>query len=89
MNLRARDTNPLAEIAAHGNISHHGQRGADANGFEGDSNGLTYMLMPTENGVFYYDPKDLQTHGWLSDPRIIWPDSASIGADGYFYMNIK
>ena len=25
----------------------------------------------------------------VEDPRIIWPDSASIGFDGYFYMNIN
>jgi len=86
VNLRARDSDPLAELAAHSNISHHGQRGGDANGFEGDSNGLIYQLMPTQNAVYYYDPNDLQTHGYVRDPRILWPDSASIAADGYFYM---
>ena len=29
------------------------------------------------------------THFSVEDPRIIWPDSASIGFDGYFYMNIN
>ncbi|KAI9725358.1 MAG: hypothetical protein M1828_003208 [Chrysothrix sp. TS-e1954] len=85
-NLRARNSDPLAELAAHSNISSHGQRGADANGFEGDNQGRVYMLMPTENGVFYYDPGDLQTHGFVRDPRILWPDSASVAEDGYFYM---
>ena len=66
VNLRARDSDPLAELAAHSNISHHGQRGADANGFEGDNQGRIYQLMPTENGVFYYDPRDLQTHDSLA-----------------------
>lgn len=89
VNLRARDTDPLAELAAHSNISHHGQRGDDANGFEGDNQGRIYQLMPTENAIYYYDPNDLQTHGWVRDPRIIWPDSASIGFDSYFYMNIN
>jgi len=32
LNLRARDSDPLAELAAHSNISHYGQRGANANG---------------------------------------------------------
>lgn len=89
VNLRARDSDPLAELAAHSNISHHGQRGADANGFEGDNQGRIYQLMPTENGVYYYDPRDLQTHGLFSDPRVLWPDSASIGFDGYLYVNIN
>ena len=88
-NLRARDTDELAELAAHGNISHHGQRGADANGFEGDNQGHIYQCMPTQNAIYYYDPNDLQTHGFLRDPRIVWNDGASVGEDGYIYMNIN
>ncbi|KAF2089705.1 hypothetical protein K490DRAFT_37185 [Saccharata proteae CBS 121410] len=88
-NLRARDTDPLADLAASANVSCLGQRGADANGFEGDSNGLIYQLMPTQNAIFYYDPRHLQTKGFVRDPRIIWPDSASVAQDGYFYMNIN
>ncbi|OCL02529.1 hypothetical protein AOQ84DRAFT_392913 [Glonium stellatum] len=89
INLLARDSDPLSEQAAHNNVSNLGQRGGNANGFEGDSNGLIYQLVPSHNAIFYYDPRDLQTHGYVRDPRIIWPDSASIGADGYFYVNIN
>jgi sugar lactone lactonase YvrE len=88
-NLRARDTDELAEIHAHANVSNHGQRGANANGFEGDTNGFIYQLMPTENAVFYFDPADGQTHSFVKDPRIVWPDGASVGADGYIYLNIN
>lgn len=89
LNLRARDSDLLAEQAASNNVSWLGGRGGNANGFEGDSNGLIYQLMPEHNAIYYYDPKDLQTHGFVRDPRILWPDSASIGTDGYFYMNIN
>ncbi|KAI9706974.1 MAG: hypothetical protein M1820_004561 [Bogoriella megaspora] len=88
-NLLERDTNPLADQAAHNNVSNLGQRGGNGNGFEGDSNGLVYQLIPEHNAIYYYDPNDLQTHGYVRDPRIIWPDSASVGADGYFYVNIN
>ncbi|KAK5116534.1 hypothetical protein LTR85_009159 [Meristemomyces frigidus] len=88
-NLREKDTNPLAELQAHANVSNHGQRGGNANGFEGDSNGLIYQLIPTQNAIYYYDPNDGQTHGFVRDPRILWNDGASIGADGYIYMNIN
>lgn len=88
-NLRERDTNPLAEVQAHANVSNHGQRGGNANGFEGDSNGLIYQLMPESNAIYYYDPKDGLTHGFVRDPHIIWPDGASIASDGYIYMNIN
>jgi len=88
-NLLDPPTNPLAEIWAHANVSSKGQRGGDANGFEGDTNGFIYQLMPTENAIYYFDPSDGQTHTFVRDPRILWPDSASIGFDGYFYMNIN
>ncbi|KAE9974282.1 hypothetical protein EG327_008819 [Venturia inaequalis] len=88
-NLLARDTDPLAEIAASANVSSHGQRGGNGNGFEGDSNGLIYQLVPEHNGVFVYDPNDLQTHPFVRDPRVIWPDSCTIGQDGYLYVNIN
>lgn len=88
-NLRERDSNPLADLWAHANVSSHGQRGANANGFEGDSNGKVYQLMPTQNAVYYFVPSDGQTHGYLQDPRILWPDGASIGSDGYIYLNIN
>jgi sugar lactone lactonase YvrE len=88
-NLREKDTNPLAEVQARGNVSNHGQRGGNANGFEGDSNGLIYQLMPTHNAIYYFDPNDGLTKPFVRDPRIIWPDGASVGADGYIYMNIN
>lgn len=88
-NLRERDTDPLAELNAHSNVSSHGQRGGNGNGFEGDSNGLIYQLMPIHNAVFYYNQKDGQTRPFVRNPRILWPDGASIGADGYIYLNIN
>jgi sugar lactone lactonase YvrE len=88
-NLREQDTNPLAEIQAHANVSSHGQRGGDANGFEGDSNGLIYQLMPESNAIYYFDPRDGMTHGFVRDERMIWPDGASIATDGYLYVNIN
>ena len=88
-NLRERDTNPLVEINAHANVSNHGQRGGNANGFEGDDQGRVYQLMPEHNGIYYYDPAQGQTIGFVRDPRIIWPDGASVGHDGYIYMNIN
>jgi len=88
-NLREQDSNPLAEVQAHANVSDHGQRGGNGNGFEGDTNGLVYQLMPEHNAIYYFDPNDGLTHGFVRDPRIIWPDGASVGADGYIYMNIN
>jgi sugar lactone lactonase YvrE len=82
-------SNPLAEIAAANNVTNHGQRGGNANGFEGDSNGLIYQLIPEHNAVYAYNPATLQTEPFVRDPRIIWPDGASVGEDGYMYLNIN
>lgn len=89
LNLRTPPSDPPAELAAAGNVSNLGQRGGNANGFEGDDKGKVYQLMPEHNAVYYYDPSDLQTHPFIRDPRILWPDSASVGEDGYFYVNIN
>lgn len=89
-NLLARlENNPLVEIEAANNVTNHGQRGGNANGFEGDSNGLIYQLMPEHNAVYAYNPQTLWTEPFVRDPRIIWPDGASIGEDGYMYLNIN
>jgi sugar lactone lactonase YvrE len=89
LNLRARDTNPLAEIEAKNNVTNRGQRGGNANGFEGDDNGLIYQCMPEHNAIYVYNPLTLRSELFVRDPRIIWPDGASIGEDGYLYMNIN
>lgn len=69
-----------------------GRGGGNANGFEGDSNGLVYQLMPEYNAVYFYDStpnSNGKTNAFVRDPRILWPDGASIGADGYIYLNIN
>lgn len=83
------DDTPLAEQQASNNVTDLGMRGGEANGFEGDNNGLIYFCVPTHNAIYYYDPNDLQAHGFVRDPRIIWPDGMVIGADGYAYMIIN
>jgi sugar lactone lactonase YvrE len=89
-NLLARNSEDvLAEVKAAKNVSNLGQRGGNANGFEGDSNGRIYQLMPEHNAVYAYNPATLQTEPFVRDPRIIWPDGASIGEDGYMYLNIN
>jgi sugar lactone lactonase YvrE len=65
-NLLQRDEdNVLAEMEAKGNVTSYGQRGGNANGFEGDDQGRVYQLMPEHNAIYYFDPKDLQTKGFV------------------------
>ncbi|KAI4706134.1 hypothetical protein J4E89_009188 [Alternaria sp. Ai002NY15] len=88
-NLLTPPSDPLAELTAANNVTNLGQRGGNANGFEGDSNGLVYQCMPEHNAIYVYDPQTKMTEPFVRDPRIIWPDGASVGEDGYLYMNIN
>lgn len=82
----ANDT--LADQRASNNVKSLGQRGGNANGFAGDSNGAVYMLLPEQNAIYIYNTSTLQAEAYVRDPRIIWPDSANVGFDGYIYFNI-
>ena len=82
-------TSVAAEQNAYNNVKNLGQRGGDGNGFEGDSNGLIYQLIPGQNAIYAYDPVLAKTIPFVRDPRIVWPDSASIAEDGYLYVNIN
>ena len=79
----------LSAQRASNNVLNLGQRGGNANGFSGDSNGAVYMLMPEQNAIYLYDPSTLRAEPYVRDPRIIWPDSANVGFDGYIYFNIN
>jgi hypothetical protein len=84
-----RANGPLAEQRARSAVRNLGQRGGNANGFEGDDSGKVYMLMPEQNAVYYYDPSDGLTYPFVRDQRMLWPDSASVGGDGYIYVNVN
>ncbi|EPE29845.1 NHL repeat-containing protein [Glarea lozoyensis ATCC 20868] len=79
----------LATIRAFNNVKNLGQRGGDANGFSGDSLGNVYMLMPEQNAIYIYNSTTLETVPYVRDPRILWPDSANAGFDGYLYFTIN
>ncbi|PBP24835.1 major royal jelly protein [Diplocarpon rosae] len=79
----------LSAKRAFDNVKNLGQRGGNANGFSSDSLGNVYMLMPSSNAIYIYNDTTLQAKPYVRDPRIIWPDSANVGFDGYIYFNIN
>jgi len=88
--LRANPNNDtLSAKRAFDNVKNLGERGGNANGFSSDSLGNVYMLMPTDNAIYIYNDTTLQAKPYVRDPRIIWPDSANVGFDGYIYFNIN
>lgn len=71
------------------NVHNLGQRGGNANGFASDSLGNIYMLMPSSNAIYIWNSTISQAVPFVRDPRIIWPDSANVGFDGYMYWNVN
>ncbi|KAI0397849.1 major royal jelly protein-domain-containing protein [Xylariaceae sp. FL0594] len=80
---------PLANKRAIDNVKNLGQRGGNANGFAGDSLGNVYMLMPESNAIYIYNSTTSLTVPFVRDPRILWPDSANMGWDGYIYFTVN
>lgn len=64
-------TDALAAQRANNNVKNLGQRGGNANGFAGDSNGAVYMLMPEQNAINVYNSTTLQTELFVRDPRSV------------------
>lgn len=65
-NLRIREEHDnLVEIKAANNVTNYGQRGGNANGFEGDDKGMIYQLIPEHNAVYAYNPRTLQTEPFI------------------------
>lgn len=61
-----------------------GEKGA-SDGLEADADGAVYATDYEHNGV----RKRLPDGGWetiVHDPRALWPDTMSIGPDGYLYF---
>lgn len=82
-------TSPIASKLAMDNVHNLGQRGGNANGFASDSLGNIYMLMPSSNAIYIWNSTISQAVPFVRDPRIIWPDSANVGFDGYIYWNVN
>lgn len=61
-----------------------GEKGA-SDGLEADANGAVYATDYENNGI----RKRLADGTWqtiVHDPRVLWPDTLSIGPDGYLYF---
>ncbi|KAF2849782.1 hypothetical protein T440DRAFT_499647 [Plenodomus tracheiphilus IPT5] len=82
-------TNSAIDIAAANAVRDLGGRGGNANGFEGDSNGLIYQCIPEHNAIYVYDPLTGLNKGFVRDARMLWPDGVSVGEDGWLYVNVN
>jgi sugar lactone lactonase YvrE len=62
-----------------------GDRGGGADGLQTDAGGNVYATNYEHNAILRRDPQG----NWetvVHDPRLLWPDTMSIGTDGYLYV---
>jgi sugar lactone lactonase YvrE len=74
----------LSEAQLNAAVKDLGEKGA-SDGLEADANGAVYAGDYEHNGI----RKRLADGSWqtiVHDPRVLWPDTLSVGPDGYLYF---
>lgn len=57
-----------------------------SDGLESDAEGNVYETDPVTDSIHRWNPKTGLTETLAHDPRILWPDTMSLAADGYLYF---
>ena len=57
-----------------------------SDGLESDSSGRVYMTDPVTESIHRWNPQTGTTETLAHDPRLLWPDTMSLAADGYLYV---
>ena len=65
--------------------SHRFHKGTGSDGLETDDAGNLYMTAYEHNAVLRRRP-DGSYETLVHDPRLLWPDTMSVAADGYLYV---
>ncbi|MGH9497894.1 MAG: L-dopachrome tautomerase-related protein [Terriglobales bacterium] len=72
-----------AEVAA--TVTDYGEKGGASDGLESDMQGRVYLSDYEHNAVRRRTTSgDIET--LMHDPRLLWPDTLSLAADGYLYV---
>jgi len=75
----------LAEDAVGATVVDEGDKGGAADGLETDAAGNIYATNYEHNAVLRRRP-DGEWETVAHDPRLLWPDTLSVAADGYLYV---
>ena len=71
--------------AVRGAVTDHGDLGFASDGLEHDAAGTLYLTNYEDNAVLARRP-DGTSETILHDPRLLWPDTLSLSADGFLYV---
>jgi sugar lactone lactonase YvrE len=72
-----------AEVAA--TVKDWGEKGGAGDGLEADAQGWVYLSDYEHNAIRRWKPGS-EIESLVHDPRVLWPDSLSLAADGYLYF---
>jgi sugar lactone lactonase YvrE len=72
-----------AEVAA--TVTDLGEKGGASDGLESDAQGRVYLSDYEHNAIRRWTP-DGSVLTLVHDPRVLWPDTLSLAADGYLYF---
>ena len=79
----AERTTPDADVAA--TVKDLGEKGGASDGLESDAEGRVYLSDYEHNAIRRRNAAgDIET--LVHDPRVLWPDTLSLAADGYLYF---
>lgn len=63
-----------------------GDRGGASDGLESDATGYIYTTNYEHNSIMRRLPNNREWETVVHDPRLLWPDTLSVAADGYLYV---
>lgn len=75
----------LDDSAVAATIVHEGNKGGGADGLESDAAGNIYATNYEHNAILCRPPGG-EWKTIVHDPRLLWPDTLSVAADGYLYV---
>lgn len=67
-------------------VNDEGDRGGAADGLESDAAGYIYSTNYEHNAILRRRSGEGQWETIVHDPRLLWPDTLSLAADGYLYV---
>jgi len=63
-----------------------GDKGGASDGLESDATGYIYSTNYEHNSIMRRHPNNREWETVVHDPRLLWPDTLSVAADGYLYV---
>jgi sugar lactone lactonase YvrE len=75
----------VSEDSCAATVADHGDLGFASDGLAADDGGRVYLTNYEDNAIMVWSP-DGTLETLVHDPRLLWPDTICLAADGYLYI---